>query len=329
MTATVTLANERRFRAERGHALLEAAMAEGVVLEHGCRTGRCGGCKAQVSAGETALIRPETSLSAAEAEAGWILTCAREAVTDVTLDIADLGALATIGTKTLPCRIDALALLAPDVMQVQLRLPPNAGFRFLAGQYIDLTGPDGTRRSYSIASDSAQPGRLALHVRRVDGGAMSRYWFEQAKANDLLRFRGPLGTFFLRDVAGLDLVFLATGTGLAPILSMIASLPALAPDARPASVTLYWGGRVPADLYLDVAQAARGVRFVPVLSRQPGFDGACGHVQDAFLASGPELSRSAVYACGSPAMTDGARAALVAAGLPAKRFHADAFVSSH
>ncbi|MED5619808.1 FAD-binding oxidoreductase [Ideonella sp. BN130291] len=331
MTATITLANQRTFLAERGISVLDAALTSHLVLEHGCRTGRCGGCKAQVTAGESAVLREEVSLQPDEAAAGWILTCAREAVSDLALDIEDLGALATIGTKTLPCRIASLERLAPDVMKVTLRLPPNACFNFLAGQYIDITGPGGVKRSYSIASDARQPGQIELHVRAVEGGAMSRYWFHDAKPNDLLRFRGPLGTFFLRDVAGLHLVLLATGTGIAPMLSMLSALPHLALAERPASVSLYWGGRQPQDLYLaDVAQRAPGLRYVPVLSRgDASWAGERGHVQQAFLRFAPNLATCAVYACGSQAMTDSARATLVAAGLPAKRFHADAFVSSN
>jgi CDP-4-dehydro-6-deoxyglucose reductase len=327
-SAIVTLANQRRFSARPGQALLDAALEHGVVLEHGCRTGRCGGCKAQVLSGHTVALREEVSLPAREVEQGWILTCAREAVSDVALDIEDLSALAGIEVKTVPCRIDRLLPLAADVMQIDLRLPPNAAFRFQAGQYLDISGPGGLKRSYSIASDSAEPGRLALHVRAVPGGAMSRYWFEQARVNDLLRLRGPLGTFFVRECAGLDLAFLATGTGIAPVLSMLAGLGRLDAAQRPRSVALYWGGRLVQDLYLDIAALAPQVRFVPVLSREPRWDGARGHVQDVFLAAGPDLARSAVYACGSAAMTAAAHNSLLAAGLAPGRFHADAFVSS-
>jgi CDP-4-dehydro-6-deoxyglucose reductase len=322
----ITLANQRQFTANAGTSVLDAALAEGVVLEHSCRTGRCGSCKAQVVSGASHALLAETSLSDAERQAGWILTCAREATSDLVLDIEDLGALAGISTKTQPCRIASLDRLAADVLRVVLRLPPNAGFAFLAGQYIDITSPQGDKRSYSIASDM-RSATIELQIRQVDGGAMSRYWFEQAKVNDLLRFRGPLGTFFLRDVAGLDLVFLATGTGIAPIASMLAQLPHLAAERQPKSVSLYWGARHLSDLYLDLA--APGLRYTPVLSRAADdWQGRRGHVQDVLLSDAPDLARTAVYACGSPAMIDAARAALTAAGLPAKRFLADAFVSS-
>ncbi|CAN5737586.1 CDP-6-deoxy-delta-3,4-glucoseen reductase [soil metagenome] len=326
----VTLANGRSFAAERGTSVLDAALAHGLTLEHSCRTGRCGSCKAQVLGGASAVLRDEVSLTAEEAAAGWILTCTREAQTDLSLDVEDLSALAGISPKTLPCRINALELVAPDVMKVSLRLPPNSGFAFLAGQYVDVIGPGGIKRSYSVASDMRSAGQLELHVKRVEGGAMSAYWFEQAKPNDLLRFRGPLGTFFLRDLTGLDVIFLATGTGYAPVHSMLMHLAALSPERQPASASVYWGGRVPQDLYADAANTPANVQFTPVLSRaDTSWAGARGHVQDVLLVDHPSLDNAAVYACGSDAMIHSARTALTAAGLRPKRFYSDAFVSSN
>lgn len=327
---SVSLANGRRFDAAPGTSILDAAAAAGVVLEHSCRTGRCGSCKVRVTTGATTALRDETSLSYEEAANGWILTCTRAAETDLALDAEDLSALAGIAVKTLPSRIHAITPVADDVVRIELRLPPKADFAFVAGQYLDLTGPGGSKRSYSIASPMHRPELLELQVRRVAQGAMSDYWFTTAKAGDLLRFRGPLGTFFLRDVAGLDLVFLATGTGFAPVQSMLAQLEW--PDAadRPASVQVIWGGRTPQDLYLALPTSAEGVRYTPVLSRaDASWPGARGHVQDVLLAQRPDLARTAVYACGSDAMIHSARAVLVAAGLAPGRFHADAFVASN
>lgn len=327
---TVSLANGRRFAAAPGMSILDAAAASGVVLEHSCRTGRCGSCKVRVTTGETTALRDETSLSRDEAAAGWILTCTRAAETDLALDAEDLSALAGIAIKTLPSRIHAITPVADDVVRIELRLPPKAGFAFVAGQYLDLTSPGGSKRSYSIASPMHRPELLELQVRRVAQGVMSDYLFTTAKAGDLIRFRGPLGTFFLRDVAGLDLVFLATGTGFAPVQSMLAQLESLSADDRPASVQVIWGGRTPQDLYHALPPSADAVRYTPVLSRaDAAWHGARGHVQDVLLAQRPDLARTAVYACGSDAMIRSARAGLVAAGLAPGRFHADAFVPSN
>jgi CDP-4-dehydro-6-deoxyglucose reductase, E3 len=329
----VTLSNGTAFSTEAGTSILDAGLAQGVVLEHGCRTGRCGSCKARVVQGTTAPLRAPLSLTSAEAAEGWVLTCTSEALTDVRLDVEDLGPLADYASRVTPSRVDVLEHVTDDVVRVVLRLPPASPFRFLAGQHVDVTSPAGVRRSYSIASAAATPGRVELHVRRVDGGRFSDYWFGAAQANDLLRFDGPRGTFFLRPVADLDVVFLATGTGIAPVLSMLAHL-AATPDARPRSVSLYWGGRQVEDHYLDPAATMPGLRYVPVVSRGgPQWPGARGHVQDVLLADvahghAPALDRAAVYACGSERMIDDARRALAEAGLPPRRFHFDAFVSS-
>jgi CDP-4-dehydro-6-deoxyglucose reductase len=280
-------------------------------------------------AGQTRPLRDAVALTAEEGASGWILTCTHEAMSSLDLDIEDLGALAGISEKTLPARIDALERVASDVMRVELRLPTTTGFNFVAGQSISLTGPSGARRSYSLAGDPSRLGRIELHVREVPGGVLSAYWFGEAKVNDLLRFRGPSGTFFLREVSRHDVVFLATGTGIAPITSMLAQLNAMPDGSRPASVALYWGGRVPQDLYCDPSEIYPELEYVPVLSRAgAGWHGERGYVQDVFLSRTRADRNTDVYACGSEVMVNAARRTLLAAGLPPRRFHFDAFVSS-
>ncbi len=330
----VTLCNSVSFEAEATSSMLDAALARGIVLEHSCRTGRCGSCRARVLEGATTALRAPVALTDDEQRQGWVLTCTQAATSDVRLDIADLGPLARIETRICPARIDTLERLADDVLRVRLRLPPASPLRFVPGQSIELTAPAGARRSYSIASPASASDRIELQVRRVDRGVLSAWWFGQAKAGDLVRFKGPRGTFFLRPVAGRDLVFLATGTGIAPILSMLSQLAEAPAGERPNSVALYWGGRRPEDLYLDPAPLLPGLRHVPVLSRADvAWTGARGHVQDVLLqdvAQGiaPPLAGASVYACGSAAMIHGARERLADAGLPAAQFHFDAFVSS-
>ena len=327
---TVTLANSKQYEAPSGTSLLDAALSAGLVLEHSCKTGRCSSCKARVVSGRTERLRPEEVLGALDAEQGWILTCARAAVDDVTLDIEDLGDLADYPARTWPARIQQIERVLDDVVKVTLRLPPTAKLRYLPGQYINVLGPDGLKRAYSIAN--AAPGTVGpveLHIRAVEGGAMSAYWFGRAQANDLLRLHGPLGTFFLRDAAGEHVVFLATGTGIAPVKAMLEQLATMPGDKRPASVTVYWGCRHPQEHYWAPADDGLPVRFVPVASRpQEGWSGARGHVQNVFMADAPDLSRTWVYACGSNDMIESAQRQLLAAGLPARRFHSDAFVVS-
>lgn len=325
----ITLPDGTSFLAQDGASLLDAAAQAGIAMPYSCRTGRCSTCRCRPIDGETIALAFETGLNAEERSSGWILACVRSAATDLVLDAESLESANFPPPRTLPCRIAGLERLAPDVMRVRLRLPPVGAFDYLPGQYVDVIGPGGIRRSYSLAS-APRPGQaLELHIRAVDGGTMSDYWFHHARDNNLLRLRGPLGTFVLRDVAGIDLVLLATGTGIAPVKAILESLPALHPAEAPRSVTVLWGGRLPSDLYLDIAALPGAHRFIPVLSRADDeWAGARGHVQDVLLGLQPDLRDAAVYACGSDAMIHGARVALLRAGLPATRFHYDAFVCS-
>jgi len=325
----ISTLNGKQFAAESNETLLDAALRANVILEHSCKTGRCGTCKSKVAIGNTVAVLDESGLTPAEKSSGWVLTCARSAIDDVQLAVEDLGDFKLYPAKTYPCRIQSLERLAPDVLKVVLRLPPQQQLAYHAGQYLDVIGPGGIRRSYSVANAPLAEKRVELHIRQVPGGAMSDYWFGQAKPNDLLRLHGPLGTFFLRDVAGLELILLATGTGMAPVKALLESLTQMPEALQPRSVHVFWGGRTAADLYWNPAELSGQSNYTPVLSRaDSAWGGTRGHVQQAVLAANLNLSRAAVYACGSPGMIESARAQLVSAGLEPRRFHSDAFVSS-
>jgi CDP-4-dehydro-6-deoxyglucose reductase len=319
----------KAFIQSAGQTLLNAATKSMIGLPYSCKTGRCSTCKCKVFSGESVATVDELGLTSEEKAQGFILSCVRTALTDMLIEVEDLGDQVIPEIKTLPTRISSLEKLAPDVLSVKLRFPPNTPFTFLAGQYIDVIGPGGIRRSYSVANAPASDNQLELHIRAVQNGAMSQYWFDQAKDNDLLRIKGPLGAFFTRPLTGLHLVFLATGTGIAPVKAMLEQLANAQIDNQPLSVSLYWGGRKLQDLYADPSQWHALLRYVPVLSRAPGdWVGARGHVQKALLGDKPDWSNSVVYACGSDAMIQSAKAELTEEGLPTNRFYSDAFVPS-
>lgn len=148
-------------------------------------------------------------------------------------------------------------------------------------------------------------------------------------SNDLLRIVGPHGTFFLRTVVGQDLVFLATGTGIAPVKAILESLNDKPKNERPNSVTVYWGGRTLDALYWRLSDSQYPARYEPVLSRpSASWSGAVGYVQDAFLDMSPDLTKSVVYACGSDEMIRSARERLIERGFDERRFYSDAFIAT-
>ena len=310
-------------------SLLASAEAAGIRPAYSCRIGRCSTCKARVRSGETRLLHAEAGLSAEERAEGWILSCVRAAETVVEVDFAEVLPDVDLPVpRTVPCRIDSLAVVAPDVMRVTLRVPPKQHLQFLAGQHVEVIGPGGTRRAYSIAHAPRSSGEIELHIRRMEAGVMSSYWFEHAAVNDLLRIYGPLGTFVQRDATNRDVVFLATGTGIAPVAAHLEELAQLSRDQAPRTVSVYWGNRTEADMYWH-PQATCTCTFVPVLSAaNMAWSGARGHVQDVFLSLTPRFDEVMVYACGSDAMIHSSRSLLIGHGLDERRFHADAFVSS-
>lgn len=323
----ITLSSGARFPSVVGASILDSGAKAHISLPYSCRTGRCSTCKCKVVSGKTSALQEEFGLTAEERADGWILSCVRTAESDVVLEVEDLGGVVLPPAKTLPCRVNSIERLAHDVIRVRLRLPPAADFSYRPGQYVDVIGPAGVRRSYSLANASFAEKVLEFHIRAVEGGVMSEYWFNQAKSNDLLRLNGPLGTFFLRNVAEMDLIFMATGTGIAPVKAMLESIDDLPIEQRPKSVTVLWGGRCPSDLYIDLMSLPVEQKFIPVLSRAgDDWSGCRGHVQDVLLRSDLNLSNAAVYACGSDAMIRDASKALVAAGLLPQRFYSDAFV---
>lgn len=317
------------FRSSENTSIIDSAANAGVMLPYSCKTGRCSACKCRLTAGKTRLRMDEIGLTEQEKKAGWILACAREAETDIHLEVEDLSTYASFPVKTLPCKISYIARLSPDVIHVKLRLPPAASFIYVAGQYIEVIGRNGVRRSYSLASACAEDQVLELHIRAVENGCMTHYWFNEAKIGDLLRLNGPLGTCFLRKPQGREVVFLATGTGIAPVKAILESLAQASPDTRPKSTTVFWGARRSSDIYLDMQKVPGHFDFIPVLSRpEARWTGAMGYVQDVFLNGKRELNNTVVYACGSAAMINSAKLLLVDHGLPAEHFFSDAFVSS-
>lgn len=326
---TITLTSGATFHASMGLSILSAASQANISLPYSCSTGRCSTCKCKVLSGSTTALHPETGLTDEEINEGWILSCVRTAESDLVLEVDDLGGLQLPIAKTYPCRINAINHLALDVVQIFLRLPPTVSFEFIPGQYVVAIGPNGVRRSYSLANSTFEDKMLELHIRAVPGGEMSQYWFKEAKINDLLRIHGPLGTFFLRETAGVDLYFLATGTGIAPVKAMLESIIHLPSEKKPKAVTVFWGGRKPNDFYFNLADIPGDHTFIPVLSRlDEDWSGAQGYVQNVLLDLHPKWEITTIYACGSETMIRDAKKSLFDSGLPESRFYSDAFVSS-
>ena len=332
---TVTLQpSDHKFQVEDGEAVLAAALRQGFVLPYGCRNGACGSCKGRILSGtvDYGVYQPKTLTDAEKAE-GKALFCQAKPLSDLVLEARTVGAAKGIQIKKLPCRVQKMERLADDVMVLHLKLPANEKLNFLAGQYIEFLLKDGGRRSFSMANPPHDAELIQLHVRHVAGGQFTDHVFNKMKERDILRCEGPMGTFFLREESAKPIVFVASGTGFAPIKAVIEHMFHKGIE-RP--MTLYWGGRRPADLYMNElvttwAAAHAGFKYVPVISDalpEDNWSGRSGFVHCAAMQDFPDLSGYQVYACGVPVMVDSARRDFVSqCRLPEQEFYADSFTT--
>jgi CDP-4-dehydro-6-deoxyglucose reductase len=232
------------FAAEDDETILEAALREGFVIAYGCRNGACGTCKGKLLEGEIDYgTYQEHALPNDEKKRGFALFCQAQPLTDLVIECREISAVRDIQIKTLPCRVQKMERVAPDVMVLHLKLPATERLQFLAGQYIDILMKDGKRRSLSMANAPHDDALLQLHLRDY-GGPFSDYVFHRMKEKDILRFEGPLGTFFLREDSDKPIMLLASGTGFAPIKAIVEHA-LFKGIKRP--MTLYWGGRTRGD----------------------------------------------------------------------------------
>jgi len=308
-------------------SILESALSAGLFFDYSCKNGRCGSCKTTLLKGEIIEIQKQLALDGKDVN-DQFLTCCCVAASDILIDAIDLSAMHGVVVKILPARINSLELLSEDIMQVKLRMPPASNFVFLEGQFIDIIGPNSVRRSYSIASISSNK-EIILLIKRVKGGELSNYWFNEAKSSDLLRIEGPKGTFFLRDRAK-PLVFLATGTGIAPIISILDGLDSNPDFHQTENISLFWGNRVQRDFVWKPNFKKINVDFYPIISRKDDeWKGQVGYVQDVALRISDSARKVNVYACGASEMINSAKFSFVGAGLSESDFYSDAFVQSY
>lgn len=326
----ITLKNGKIINCDRNTTIFEAAKSSGVFLEHSCLTARCRSCVVKVLEGETKDKTEDLVLTKEEKAYNFTLSCNAFPASDLVLDVEDLGDIILYDKQIVPAKINSIEQLTKDVINVKLRLPPTAKFKYNSGQYINLIKGD-IKRSYSVANAYKEKATLEFFIKNYEKGFMSNYFFNEAKENDLLRMEGPLGSFFLRDSLKKNIIFLATGTGIAPIKAILEYASENHADFEGKTFWLFFGARYQKDIFweplnFDFIQ----LNYTIVLSRETiPFNGFKGYVQNAVLASNIDLSDAQVYACGSNDMILSAKKILINDDLKEQNFFSDAFVETN
>ena len=334
-TFTVTIEPAQvSFAVKQDETILAAAKRQGLYLPHSCCGGFCGVCKTKMNSGTVEHESYDTkyALPDEEKNQNMILTCRAKAHSDLVLELPELTA-ENMQQKVYNTTVASVEYIH-DVAIFELQLESGQSFDFQPGQYIDIVLQDGQSRSYSIANASNNTGRIKLHARAQNNGLFSNYAFNYMKTGHMVQIKGPYGNFtYQKENAKQSVIFLASGTGFAPVNSILETLATYKPEDQPI-IYFYWGARKLDDLYLlDVAKAFADklsrYYFVPVLSEplpQDNWTGRTGLVHQAVLDDFVDLQFYDVYACGAPAMIDAAYTSFTKErALPVQAFHSDVF----
>jgi phenol/toluene 2-monooxygenase (NADH) P5/A5 len=309
--------------------VLDACLREGIWLPHACTHGTCGTCKAQVLEGDLDLgdASPYALLDS-ERDVGAALVCVAKPRGDVVIegevDVED-------GVDIHPVQdysgvVETLEEPAPDVRRLVVRL--DTPLRFNPGQYVLLDVPGGVQRPYSIASTPADGTRIELHLKRSPGGLATDGWvFTSMAVGDPVSLSGPYGRFSFRPLRDQPVLLLGSGTGLAPLKSMVAHI---AETGAEQEVVLYHGVATTTDLYEHewlerMAAAHDWFTYRPALSRD-SWAGRTGRVPAQLAEDYPRAAGNVAYICGSPDMvTDTMKALMKARLFPRDIYREDFF----
>jgi CDP-4-dehydro-6-deoxyglucose reductase len=330
------------YKIENNETILQAALKQGLVLPYGCKNGACGSCKATIIDGEIdyGQYHPK-ALSTSEKMNNKVLLCTAKALTNLKIQATLIARPGMTTPKKIPCRVESIQKKAEDIAIVKLKLPSSETFNFLAGQYVDILLKDGKRRSYSMANTPNNDNIVELHIRHTPGGAFTDAIFgdgtpsiNAVKEKDILRLEGPLGTFFLREDSTRPIIFLASGTGFAPIKAVIEHAIDKGIDRE---MNLFWGVRKPSELYMSELASnwekrVQNFKYTPVVSDEFSINdwtGKTGFVHHAVISQFPDLTDYSVYSCGAPIMVQSALEDFVGkCKLPEEQFFADAFTTA-
>jgi NAD(P)H-flavin reductase/ferredoxin len=324
---------ELSFKSEAGQTILEAAETAGIELPYSCRKGVCGNCKGRLVSGSLA-----TGTGGGGHEAGINfpdehLYCRAVAATDLVIRPKRWARIDPGARELLKATVFRNQQAAEDVSVLWLRFTAGVRAKFKAGQYLQVVLPDGGRRAFSMANAPHESDGVQLHIRHMPHAGFTANTVPHLKRGDELLVELPHGDFYLRENSVRPLLFIAGGTGFAPVKSIIDDIIRRKID-RP--VILFWGVRTPAGLYAQdvIAKWRRvmpGLRFEPVISdpvADAEWSGRRGLVHEQVLSCFDSIAPFDVYTCGAPVMVQAVRSALIdLRQLPPDQFFSDSFVT--
>ena len=323
---------EKQFKVTGGASLLNSLSENKLFLPSGCGgRGSCGTCKCVVLSGGGPLLPTETPyLNKDEIVSNVRLSCQVKVKEKIEIEVpAEL-----LSVKEFQAKLKKIEQLTHDIKGLRMALPDGETVSFKAGQFVNLVSApygevtESTSRAYSISSAPSDNKAIELVIRLVPNGMVTTWVFNHLNQNDNVTLIGPYGEFYLRE-SQREIIFIAGGSGLAPIRSIVLDMIDKGITNRKA--TFFFGAVGSRDLYYikefnKIAAEHTWFRFVPALSgpeQNHGF--ATGRVTDVVASSYGKLDNHEAYLCGSPGMLDACVKVLTDKGLPENLIFFDKF----
>jgi toluene monooxygenase electron transfer component len=329
---SIRLNGESTYPCAEDDTLLRAGLRAGFGFPYECNAGSCGTCKVELVSGGIDSMRPDApGLPEREAARNRVLACQARprSACDIKVRLRPENV-----PKHRPARFDATLArtreLTHDMREFTFAAPGAPGFR--PGQYALFYLPGlAAPRTYSVSNVDDGTGEWQFVVRRVPGGVGTVTLFDQVKVGSRLVLDGPYGMAFLRDESPRDIVCIAGGSGLAPILSVVRGAVRV-PGREGRTIHVFYGARTPRDVCGREELAAlpgfgATLTFEAALSEpDASWTGPTGFVHErAREFIGDRWARFDYYFAGPPPMVEAVQRMLIEKRVPFPQVHFDRF----
>jgi len=329
----ITINKKKEITVKGGSSLLSTLNEQKIFLPSACGgRGSCGFCKCQVESGGGPLLPTEKPfLSEEEIKNNIRLSCQVKVKQNIEIQIPE----DIFNIRKFKAKVTAIKDLTYDIKELTLKLLEPESITFKAGQYVQLVAPpyakirQSVSRAYSISSNPDHNDYIQLIIRKVPEGICTTWVHEFLKVDDEVNFTGPFGEFYIRDTDA-DMIFVAGGSGKAPIKSM---LEWLAKRQNPRRMGYFFGARQRQELYYtelfdELEKELPNFKYYPVLSQPTetcDWEGRCGYVMPFFSEFIKDPAHTEAYLCGSPGMIASVVKDLEKRGIPLDKIYYDSF----
>jgi len=329
----LTINDDKEFTVEGGSSLLSTLTAEKIFIPSACGgKATCGYCKVQILEGGGPVLATEAPFLSAEELADNVrLSCQCKVKQDIRIQIPE----ELFNVKEFETVVEEILDLTDVIKKFRFKLPEDIDFSFKPGQYVQLKAPlyegndEEVYRAYSIASSPSDKGYIELIIGYVPEGIATTYVHHHLNVGDKVTINGPFGDFYYQDTDR-EMVMVAVGTGVAPILSLLNYMKA---NDIKRKATFYFGAKKPSDLFMldyfkELEDTLYDFKFIPTLSRatdEDNWQGETGRVNNAIEKLLLEGDNKEAYLCGNEPMIDSVVKCLMDKAVPEELIYYDKF----